>query len=156
MKLNFIFSSVYNRFLGRLIGENYPSFEVLKAYTQELEDRQTELEPALAWLEREFGPQGELPVYVVGTKHSFSSPLTLAYYKDIERAYDVVVHELLHPLTKRVEHEDVYVANHVELYRVMQRMYRELGWDARLEQERVCAFKDPSYRLAWELAEKTQ
>jgi hypothetical protein len=166
-----IYSHPYNSTLERISKYPYPTTKELKIYRDKLTKRwQRSAENTLSLIVEIVGydwPFECIDAYVAGIKGGFSSPLTVGYTGvDINHAFDILTHELLHNYFRAVPDElldDYYkqfssetqlCCNHIVLHAVHQEVYRAQKRYAALKNERRRCQHFPAYRRSWQIVDE--
>lgn len=101
-KLQFQFSEVYNSNIKRWMQypSGYPDDDTLINYTHSLKNTWPQASKDYFSLIAKFSgipwEMSEIKAYIIGCPSSFSNPLSIGYYTKINRALNVLVHELIH------------------------------------------------------------
>ncbi|MDP3992969.1 MAG: hypothetical protein Q8Q05_02025 [bacterium] len=173
-QIQIINSMVYNNAIRRWLGrDEYLSDEELDQYRASLEAKWNEggekivdlIMTCLGWPWKD----AVIKAYVTGTKASFSNPLTVGYKKDIDLAFNILTHELIHcyisqsipELRKRID--DFYTAypndsrltqNHIMVHAIHENIYRKTNRIEELEADVKSCQSAPDYAKSWEIVDQ--
>ena len=172
--LQIINSKDYNNAIRRWLGrDDYLSDEELDQYRASLEKKWNEdgtkvlplIMGCLGW------PWDETTVkaYVTGTKANFSNPLTIGYRKNIDLAFDILTHELIHcyisqsisELRKKIDdfyaeypNESRLTQNHIMVHAIHEHIFRQTNRLGELEADITACQSASDYARSWEIVKQ--
>lgn len=170
-KIQLINSRVYNNTIRLWLGrDDYLSHEELDQYRTSLEERwKKDGDKILDSMTESLGWPWVEPIikaYVTGTKASFSSPLTIGYKKNINLAFNILTHELIHcyisqhipELRQKVDDfygeypkESRLTQNHIMVHAIHENIYRQTKRLEELEADISDCQSAPDYAKSWEI-----
>lgn len=173
-KLEFRYSRIYlERLMGHEINEAINSWakysvEVCgnywKPYATAIPEKLSEIS-GLGWKEE------HIPCYMVGPYKGYSDPLSVSSFLVEAQFIDILTHELIHRLLmqnleeskgfwhwihEKYGDEKRLVTNHIPVHAIHKKLYLEMGWGERLENDidRAKTLNAEAYIRAWDIVDK--
>jgi len=183
-KIEFVYSNVYDdRYRSSEIIQNilkeqnkkYPSKNKITRYISRVEKiwrkQEKKILIEIAKITNLKWKEDKIKCYVIGSGRSFSDPLTLKIFDNLNDFIDTLTHEMIHQIQSQnrdkyqkwhkyvdetYKKETELTKRHIFLHAVHKKLYLNLFDKKRLKRNIKRDYTKPDYKRSWEIVEKEE